>query len=80
MSDSAKKLLRKRNSDRYGEPQQWLTKPQTGLYRTVYHSTSSQEYELLIRTCLFNRLYVTQQASTSPVAGPHILNKACLVY
>ena len=29
--DSAKKLLRKRNINRYREPQQWFTKAQTGL-------------------------------------------------
>jgi len=28
--ESAKKLLRKRNSDRYRDPQQRFTKPQTG--------------------------------------------------
>jgi len=33
--DSAKKLLRKRNSDRYREPQQRFTKPQTGLSLSV---------------------------------------------
>jgi len=36
--ESAKKLLRKRNSDLYIEPQQQFTKPQTGLYtiRAMY--------------------------------------------
>jgi len=36
--ESAKKQLCKRNSDRYREPQQRFTKPQTGLYtiRAMY--------------------------------------------
>ena len=42
--DSAKKVLRKRNSDRYREPQQRFTKPQTGLYMTsAMYSTSQQQ-------------------------------------
>jgi len=55
--DSANELLRKRNSDRYREPQQRCTKPQTG------HDTCDAFHSHLnadIRTphpnmCLFNR-------------------------
>ena len=42
--DSAKKLLRKRNSDRYREPQQRFTKPQTGLY-TIRARTVITDFE-----------------------------------
>jgi len=46
--DSAKKLLRKRNSDRYREPQQRFTKPQTGLY-TIRARTVVTDFEKVAR-------------------------------
>jgi len=42
--DSAKKLLRKRNSDHYREPQQRFTKPQTGVY-TIRARTVITDFE-----------------------------------
>jgi len=53
--DSANELLRKRNSDRYREPQQRFTKPQTGLYmiRAMHViPTWMLQLKLLIRTCV----------------------------
>jgi len=51
--ESANKLPRKRNIDRYREPQQRFAKPQTGLYTirqqalcTVYHLYSLFYYQL----------------------------------
>ena len=67
--DSANELLRKRNSDRYREPQQRFTKPQTGLYMIrAMHSIPIWMLilELLIRTYmrLFNRSYVIRPLPT----------------
>jgi len=54
-----KKLLRKRNSDRYREPQQRFRKAQTGLYtiRAMY-SISQHRWATLCQTVVDNHLDV----------------------
>jgi len=67
--DCAKKLLRKRNSDHYREPQQRFTKPQTGLYTIRSARTVITDFKKATMHAIFQMLSVVSVLSTSANLG-----------
>jgi len=66
--DSAKKLLRYRNSDHYREPQQRFTKPQTGLH-TIRARTVITDFETAAMRAISQMLSIVSFLSTSANLG-----------